>query len=659
MKKILKYALWTIAVVVVVAVAGAAYLIATFDPNTYKPQIIQAVKDKTERTLKLDGDIKLAFFPNIGVDLSKVSLSEFRSDQQFLALDHAHVALAVIPLFSKQAIVEAVDLSGIKAQLIKHKDGTLNISDLTSSSTPAPATPAAKPAAAVPIQFDIASVSVSQSEFDYRDEGSGAQYAVQNFTLQTGRIADATPTDASMSARITASKPKLDVTTQLKTKLTLDLAKKYAELNGLNLQVKGSMDNFSKLDVGVNSNIKADLNAQNFNLANLVLTLAAEGDSLPGKAVNTKLQGTAQADLKNQNAAIKLAGGLLQSQVTLDANVSNFAKPAIRFTLDVDQFDADPYLPQKSASGGAAPAPAAKDAAPAAKPAAAAPEQPLDLSALRNLTLDGTVKVGTLKAFNVKMSQVQVGIKSRNGLLNVDPLALALYQGTLKGSIAVNAAPAVPTFTINAALNNVDVGALAKDAANLDLIEGRGNMNLAVNTQGNLVSALKKRLGGTFSMNLANGAIKGINLPKLVQNIQSLSKDSNLMNFGVSKDEKTAFNQFSATFKIANGVAHNDDLLVQAPMLRITGNGDIDVGNSNLNYTAKVTGFKNEDGKSVTVPLILSGPFSAFSYKVDLASMLTDIAKQQLSGKVDEAKAKAKTEIQNQLQNGLKGLFGK
>ena len=45
-----------------IALAGVTHVVA-FNPNDYKPQIIRAVKDSRQRDLRLDGDIKLSFFP--------------------------------------------------------------------------------------------------------------------------------------------------------------------------------------------------------------------------------------------------------------------------------------------------------------------------------------------------------------------------------------------------------------------------------------------------------------------------------------------------------------------------------------------------------------------------------------------------------------------
>src|SRR5258706_15087934 len=83
MNKIVKFVVLPLSALIVIVVAIGAYIAATFDPNQYKGQIVQAVKDKTKRTLKLDGDIKLSLFPSIGAKLGKSSLSEYPSEKEF------------------------------------------------------------------------------------------------------------------------------------------------------------------------------------------------------------------------------------------------------------------------------------------------------------------------------------------------------------------------------------------------------------------------------------------------------------------------------------------------------------------------------------------------------------------------------------------------
>ena len=120
----------------------------------------------------------------------------------------------------------------------------------------------------------------------------------------------------------------------------------------------------------------------------------------------------------------------------------------------------------------------------------------------------------------------------------------------------------------------------------------------------------------------------------------------------------------SATFNIKNGVAHNNDLTGKSPLLRIGGEGDVDIGNENLNYVVKATvvattagqgGKELGDLRGITVPVKLSGPFSAPQYGIDFSGMLSGAAKAVVGNKVEDVKAK----VQEQVGDRLKGLFGR
>ena len=744
MKKILKYGLLGVGTIVVVAVAGMAYVAATFNPNDYKGRIIQAVKESKQRNLRLDGDIKLSFYPNIGASLSKVSLSEFKSDKEFAAIESARVSLALMPLLHRQVVVDEVSVSGLKATLVKHKDGSTNIDDLLGQAGQKPQQQK-NAVGGPPVKLDIASVSVEKSDLGYRDEGSGAQYAIKDLNLKTGRIAIGVPGKIELSATIQANKPRLDINTQLKTTLTFDPGKQKFQLQGMDLQASGSALDISNLKVHANGEMSADLatheftakkfalnangvmakdkfdatldapslnltknkyagakltlnatldgsfgniaaslslpdlegnaqsfrvsalgldmdmkqpeqafklklgsplsgniKAQQFNLNKLSIAVTATGDKLPNKSVSSEMKGSVHIDALKKVVQANFAGGLLQSQIKAKVGVKGFASPAINFDVDVDKFDADMYLPKKSAQ--------------AAKPQPKEPEQPFDLSALRTLNLDGNLRVGSLKVANVKSSQLHLGVKAHDGLVNLSPLSANLYQGNMKGSLSINA-QSTPRFAINEKLNGIAIAPLLKDAADLDLAEGKGNIVLNLTTHGNTVSALKKMLNGNVSVNLANGAIKGINLTKLVQGIQNLSKDTRSQTLGVDKSEKTEFSEFKANFKVHNGVAHNDDLAVKSTVLRLSGKGDIDIGHDSMNYNAKAALAKTAQGRTVTLPVNVSGPFDALKFKIDYGALLVDVAKQKLDEKKEKVKEEAKVRLQEELKKGLKGLF--
>lgn len=741
MKKFLKYSLWSAGVVVAIAIAGVAYIAATFNPNDYKTQIIKLVKDKQQRTLKLDGDIKLVFFPSIGADIGKISLSEFQNDKEFIYIGSARVSLAVLPLLSSQVVVDEVSIIGLKATLVKFKNGKTNIDDLLSKKE----TDKEK----TPLEFDIASVRVKDSELTYLDETTGAQSVLEGFNLNTGRIANGVPSKIDFAAVIQSSKPKLDIAAQMKTIFTFDLKKQLYQMEGLELQAKGAALDISNLAVMANGNISANFDTQEFstqklavtatgvqgknnfdakldapalnlvqnnftggkltlnakldsafgnivtslalfdltgnpqsfkssalvleldmkqpeqafkiklsspvtgnieqqqlNLSNLTIAVNATGNKLPNKSVSSEMKGSVQIDGGRQSVQGNLAGGLLQSQIKAKVAVNDFQDPAIRFDIDVDQFDADLYLPKEAASVANKPAPT---------------EQPIDLAALKKLNLEGGLRIGTLKIANVKLSQVRLDVKAHNGLITISPLSTNLYQGSMKGSLKVNA-QTTPHIAINQNLSGINIAPLLKDAANFDTLEGKGNVALNLAAQGNTISALKKALTGSMSLNLTDGAVKGINIAKTLRDAQGMlsMKGATAQTQSVNKAEKTDFSELKASFKVNNGVAHNDDLLLKSPLLRLSGNGDINIGNDTINYLANATlakTLKGQGGKDIvggiTVPVRLSGPFNNLKYSLDFGAMVSDVAKQ----KIEAQKERIKTKLQDQLQDKLKGLF--
>ncbi|MEQ1882971.1 MAG: AsmA family protein, partial [Burkholderiales bacterium] len=128
--KYLKWLLYAVLGLVVLFIGAVIYIATTFDPNQYKTQLTSRVKESTQRTLMIEGDIRLMFFPRLGVQLGKTHLSEFKSDKEFAGVDDVRVSLMLIPLLAKQVIVDKIQLDGMRANLVKYKNGKTNFDDL-------------------------------------------------------------------------------------------------------------------------------------------------------------------------------------------------------------------------------------------------------------------------------------------------------------------------------------------------------------------------------------------------------------------------------------------------------------------------------------------------------------------------------------------------
>ena len=196
MPKLIKYTLYSVGGIILLVLLVVGYFAATFNPNDYKDEIVKLVKDQKDRTLVIEGDIKLSYWPKIGANLGKVSISEHQSDTVFASVNSVKVALAVMPLLKKELVVDTVYVDGAKANVIKNKDGKFNFDDLLS-----------KDEEETKIKFDIDGVNVSNSEVKYTDESTGAIYNVSKFNMKSGHIALAEPVDLETDFTLTSNQP--------------------------------------------------------------------------------------------------------------------------------------------------------------------------------------------------------------------------------------------------------------------------------------------------------------------------------------------------------------------------------------------------------------------------------------------------------------------
>jgi len=777
--KAIKYLLIAFGIVIVVVIGIVAYVSATFDPNQYKPQIVKAVKDKTQRTLRLDGDIKLSFWPSIGAKVGKASLSERGSDKQFAAVEEVRVAVKLIPLLSKQVVVDTVVVKGLQANFVKGPDGKTNIDDLVGTPPPAKqgGSATANTGGGADFKVDIAKVEVSDAAIQYTDRGAGAKYALTKLNLETGRIAPGVPTNVELSVHAQGDKPKLNVQASLKTRLTFDPAQQRVALEGLDLDAKGDAAQFkglaarakgdidvrgaskeltaSKFELSVTgkqaggdlkigleapklavtkqkvsgervkleaslsdtkmklnaraeipgiegdakafkvtqvnalvemeregmavkaklaSAITGSVDAQRFELPNLKADINVRDPKLPKSPIEAVLTGKGNVDLAKQNASLVFKTHLDESNIDGRIGLAKFAPPAYTFDINIDKLDADRYLPK----GDGKSAPATKAAKPSPGGGGKAGEQPLDFSALKELNANGSVKIGQLKAANVKASNVRVDIKAANGKVDVSPLSANLYRGSLNGAVSIQAAQ-TPAVAVKQTLSGIDVGPLLKDAADFDTLEGRGNVTLDVTGRGSTVSALKKALNGTAAIKLTDGAIKGIDVAGTLRDVKSrLGALRGQHTQAASGSQKTDFSELSGTFQIKNGVARNNDLQGKSPLLRLAGQGEVDIAQELLNYLIKATVVATSKGQGgrdvsdltgITVPVHLTGSFAKPSYSIDFSGVAGDLAKRELQRQLErrlgggtppkDGTAPSNPSGGGSLKDQLKGLLGR
>lgn len=804
MRKTFKIALIVVAVLLALLIGAAAIFAAQFNPNDYKPQLIRLVQEKAQRTLAIPGDIRLRFFPKLGVELGKLSISEHKGSAEFASVDSARLSLALIPLLKKDLVVDQVRIEGLRANIRRFKDGSTNYDDLLA--------PKEKTEAAAPgepgqqFRFDIDGITLSGAQLNYDDGQQDRKIAVTGLDLETGSIAPGRPSDLQLAAQVKGNKPDIDARVALKTGFTFDLEKKHYVLKGVDGSVKGALAGITDLDLKLSGDADLQPDARRFALdaialdakgkrgreaieakfsipslavtdakvsggkltgearlvdgarnvaanfsvpsfegspqsfrlpslaldasvrdttldAKLKLSGAVSGNidkmqftspqmnlSVDGRQGGSPISGTLSTPLavdmeskyvELQRLAANLAlpnpaggplalkatgniavnygketgsamlnGSVDQSAFRAKLGLRGFSPLATTFDVGIDQLDLDRYR----AKAGAETKPAAAKT-PAQAPAA---EAPMDFAVLQKLETNGVLRVGALKAANIRMANVRMDMRASGGKLDIEPLSAGLYGGNVSGSLRI-ASGKPARYAMRQTLSGIDIGPLMKDAIDKDTLDGKGNVQLDLTAAGAAFEQIKKGLNGSARLELRDGAIKGVNIAQAIREAKArvgeLRGNEKQQGGTGSTTQKTDFSELSASFRIVNGVAHNEDLAIKSPLVRVAGSGTINLAEDRLDYLARTTvvsTLQGQDGpelqalKGLTLPVRLSGPFNAIGWRVDLAGMASELAKQKLDERKEEVRAKAqksldeqKEKVRGQLQEQLKGLLGK
>jgi AsmA protein len=742
MNKILKFSAYGLLGIVALLAIVLGYVAATFNPNDYKSLIVKLVQEKKQRTLELEGDIKLTFWPKLGADLGKVSLSEHNSDKQFASIDHAQVSLALLPLLKKELVVDTIYIDGVKATIIRHKDGTTNFDDLMSKDDDE----------SQQIKFDVDGVRVSDTDVRFIDEMNDAQYAIKQFNLKTGHVALAQPFDVDTNFNIKAQKPAIDAKIAISGNFMADVENKHyvakkldasingsvASLRSANITLAGDADvkpqtmellvdglkfalkgeqegtklalnlsapkltvqkdvvtgkqadiNFSqekgndKINANLaltdvkgspqavqSSGVKGELSATQgtrhiegkfsspftgnieklvFDLPKLAGNLNITDPALPKGAMQGSFNLNLHSDLKQEKVNTDLVIDVDDLHLKGNIGIASFSNPIYQFNLDLNKLDADKYITKsgKSADNKSS-------------------DTPIDLSALKKLNTQGLLHIGDLKVANIKTNDVNLKLNANQGVAELAPFSANLYQGKMNGSLKVDARN-TPSIAFKQSMSDITIEPLLVDAINNDMLSGKGTLNTDITAQGNTVNALKKSLNGNAAINLADGAVKGIDIAGTIRGVKdklNLMKQSNVTG---DKSKKTDFAEMSASFIIKNGVAHNEDLNIKAPLFRIGGEGDVDIANQTINYTAKptiVNSLKGQGGSDLsllnglTIPIKVTGTFAKPNYALDFSGLAAGIAKNKLLENVGGVKADAvKSLISGNKADAIKSLI--
>ena len=692
--KFVKYIAIVIGVLLVLFIGAAIFFVATFDPNAYKEQIVAKTKEATGRELVLEGDIEISVFPWLGFSLGSTKFGNAPGfgEIPMASVEEVDVRIALAPLLKGQINAAKIKLHGLHVDLQKNAQGVTNWDDLvkqaeSSDESPAEtAEPEAKTSDTPQYEFMIGGVEIKDANLSWRDDQTSTNIQIAPLHLNTSEIEAGVPTQVNMEMTMKNASPEVNMKLALDADVFFDPKIQVLNVSGLNLTSKATGEPFPKgaLDLKLSSDVTGNLTNQEFSLnnTNLLITgtgdafaegtmdieintdlvakvqtqefvtdkieikVVGEGDALP----NGKLDILVQTALKMNQAKetielSSLAMEIDETKLTGNAFIQSIENPKVKFTLASKLLDLDKLLPASEDSEELAQT--SQDSSTPQADENTLIELPTDT--LRDLHVNGDISVDTLKVSGMTMTNVKANIAAQNGLLQVAPMSMNLYEGSMKGKTSLDVRKDTPKYSLATELAGVQIDQLSVDFLGEKQAYIRGTSNLSVNvgTAGNSVAQLKQALGGKVILDASDGALRDKKLAANVEKAVALLKAREPKPAG----EELVFDKLFGTFNIMGGVADNNDFILNTPLLAAKGKGEIDIGQSETDYEISIALSDKED--SCGVPVKVKGPFEKLSYGVDLQAALKCTQSEKIEEKKEELKEKLEEKLQEELGEDL------
>ena len=282
-----------------------------------------------------------------------------------------------------------------------------------------------------------------------------------------------------------------------------------------------------------------------------------------------------------------------------------------------------PATPSAPAAAEPAPVPATPDIAEAPQQSSSPPKS----SAPAAFDADVNVNIRQSRVGHLEIGPTALGLGYREGILTATLGGMELYEGNGRGTFVLDAREPVSTFSGDLVLEGVQAKTLLSDAAQFSMLSGSTRMNLAVKGSGKDSDAIKSSLSGQGSFVVSDGALEGIDIPGLLNQVGAGEIPESLQSPGA----KTDFTDLGGSFSIANGIVDSENLQMKSALLEVKAAGKVDLPRSTIDILAHPQIVAAPEGKKgandlagLTIPVRIAGPLEQPIIKPEIGGLFAD-----------------------------------
>uniref|UniRef100_E6VEZ6 AsmA family protein n=1 Tax=Rhodopseudomonas palustris (strain DX-1) TaxID=652103 RepID=E6VEZ6_RHOPX len=262
-------------------------------------------------------------------------------------------------------------------------------------------------------------------------------------------------------------------------------------------------------------------------------------------------------------------------------------------------------------------------------------EAPLDFVGLNYVDAEIRLSAAELNIGPARIAPASADAGLASGVLSVRASRLGAYGGEATGTLTIDASNTEPSFNLRCDIDGVQALPLLDGLTDFDRLDGKMQAKLALRSSGGSARAIASGLNGSAAIGLRDGAIRGIDITRMIRNLTAHPQDG----WQTAPTDATDLSEFAASFRIVQGQAVTSDLQFAGPLVRMTGAGNIDLPAKTLalaaepklvltapgqNSLTRGAGGPGAEPIGFGVPVKIEGPWAAPRIFPDIAGMLDD-----------------------------------
>ncbi|MGK0684209.1 outer membrane assembly protein AsmA [Serratia marcescens] len=571
--------LTTLAILLVVVVAGMSALVLLVNPNDFRGYMVKKVEQKSGYQLTLEGDLRWHIWPQLSILAGRMTLTAPGAKAPLVSAENMRLDVKLLPLLSHQLFVKQVMLKNAVIRLTPDSE--------EHSQVDAPIAPAGSgtDAADAAWKFDIDNLRVVDSLLIWQ-RADNEQINVRdiNLTLQQTEKRQA---QLELSSRV--NRDQRDLTFSMAADVDLQQFPRQigAKVTQFNYQLAG-----------------ADI-------------------------LNGGIQGEGNAQVVYQQTPAQIAVSQLNvsannSQLTGDISATLGPVPGYVVNLNSANLDLD------ALSGWQSSTTTAEQPAVTSAPVIASQvdDRQQNLEALRDFTAQLNLQAAQVTYRGMNVTQLAVAADNQRGLLTLRKLAGQLAGGDFSLPGTLDARGNKPVISVQPVLNQVELGTVLKAFDMPQMLTGKFSMNGDLTGDRLSSQAFERRWRGTAQLAMQDAQLHGLNIQQLIQ--QAVARNDNSVRGQDSYQRYTEVKSVSAQASLNQGTVKLSGLTADSPLLALTGAGSINMPGKqcDMALNVRVTGGWQGRGELIEqlqktpIPLRVYGPWQQLNYQLQVDQVL-------------------------------------